>query len=75
MDVFDAADYRDLLPRKLIRWVGCGIFAFAVLAPTRFQDWYIGQAQQHAEHFTEEFVDLMIPTPEPAGTVDSKDVP
>jgi hypothetical protein len=74
VDVFDAADYRSLLPRKVQRWIGAGILAFAVLAPTRFQTWYIHQAQTHAQHLTDEFVDLLIPTPaEPPATPTSKD--
>lgn len=63
--MFDAADFSDLLPKKLLRWIGIGVVAFAALAPTRFQDWYIGQAQQHAEHLTEELVDIMMPSTDP----------
>lgn len=62
MDVFDAADLRGLLPKKILRWIGAAVLAFALLAPTRFQDWYLEQAQHRAERLTESFVDLMIPT-------------
>jgi hypothetical protein len=61
MDVFDAADFRGLLPKKLLRRIGIAILGFALLAPARFHDWYLEQAQQHAEHLTETFVDLIIP--------------
>lgn len=37
--------------------------AFAPLAPTKFQTWYLHQAQTHAQHLTDEFVDPNIPTP------------
>ncbi|MDQ6525134.1 hypothetical protein RB608_16050 [Nocardioides sp. LHD-245] len=74
MDVFDAADYGDLLPRRLLRCIGWGLVGFAILAPTPFQDWYIGQAQQHAAHLTEEFVDLMPPPPsQPTAPPTNKD--
>lgn len=68
MDLFDAAEFGDLLPKKLLRWIGIGMVAFAVLAPTRFQDWYLGQAQEHAEHLTEQFVEIMTPATDPPTT-------
>lgn len=73
--MFDAADFSDLLPKKVLRWLCLGVLAFALLAPTRFQDWYLGQVQQHAEHLAGEFVDIMIPssgpTADPTGTTDA----
>lgn len=76
MDVFDAADFRGLLPKKLLLWLGVAVLAFALLAPTRFQDWYVGQAQQHAQHLTEQFVEIMIPSPAPSTSpTDSTDTP
>jgi hypothetical protein len=48
------------------RWIGVAVLAVAVLAPTKFQAWYLHQTQVHAQHLTKEFFDLMLPTPEPA---------
>lgn len=74
MDAFDFADYRGLLPRKVQRWIGGGVLAVAVLAPTKFQAWYLHQAQVHAQHLTDECADLMTPAPtEPPSAPASKD--
>lgn len=74
MDVFDAADLRGLLPKRLLRWIGIAVLAFALLAPTRFQDWYLGQVQHRGERLTEQFVEIMIPSPDPSTSpADSED--
>jgi hypothetical protein len=48
VDVFDAADFAELLPPKWKRRVGLLVVAVAVAFPGPFQAWCYTQAEDHA---------------------------
>jgi hypothetical protein len=66
MSVFDAEPYLGLLPRKVTRALAWGVLAFALLFPTTFQQWYMGQIQDHADHLTKQFLKVVPANVEPA---------
>jgi hypothetical protein len=61
MNVFDAEPYFGLLPRKVTRALAWGVLAFALLFPSTFQRWYIGQGQDYANHLAKQFLDVVVP--------------
>ena len=48
VDVFDAADFAELLPPKWKRRLGLLVVAVAVAFPGPFQRWYYAQAEDRA---------------------------
>jgi hypothetical protein len=62
MDAFDGEPYFGLLPREVTRALAWGVLAFALLFPSTFQRWYIGQGQDYANHLTKQFLDVVVPT-------------
>lgn len=62
MNVFDAEPYFGLLPRKVARALAWGVLALALLFPSTFQRWYMGQVQDYANHLTKQFLDVVVPT-------------
>jgi len=61
MNVFDAEPYIGLLPWKVTRALAWGVLAFALLFPSTFQQWYMAQVQDHADHLTNQFLEVMKP--------------
>jgi hypothetical protein len=60
MDLFDATDYLEVLPKRM-REFGMLVLvvAIATFAPAR--TWFIGQAERHAQHVEQRILDLLQP--------------
>jgi len=62
VNIFDAEPYLGLLPRTVTRALAWGVLAFALLVPSTFQRWYIGQVQDYADNLTKQFLEVMLPS-------------
>jgi hypothetical protein len=63
VDLFDAADYADVLPRRWKRRLVVLVAGIAIVFPGPFQRWYIAQAQHHAEQITRQITSVVMPKP------------
>lgn len=65
VNVFDIEPFVDLLPRRVVRWLGTGLVVFAILFPSTFQRWYLGQVEDYARELTAIVTSTLVPAVDP----------